>query len=109
VQPRDPLQSPDTQSPSGESASTSAAADADTNLQVPRDVIWEMKDKVMGFDFFVTGTENYEADGVLFRGNLRGDAPVAFKKIEARMRVRPLKSVHKLHRALPRVSLIACC
>lgn len=66
-----------------------AASSEDVGLQIPRQVIRDMKDKVFGFDcFFVTGTENYEADGVLFKGNLRGDAPVAFAKMERRLRVR---------------------
>ena len=46
-----------------------------------------MKDAVFSFDaFFVTETENYEANGVLFRGNLRGDPAAAYEKMQRRLR-----------------------
>lgn len=49
------------------------AGSGDAGLQLPREVIKEIREKVFSFDsFFVTATENYEADGVLFKGNLRG-------------------------------------
>lgn len=59
---------------------------AESNLQISRDVIKRMKDAVFSFDaFFVTETENYEADGVLFRGNLRGEPAASFEKMQRRM------------------------
>ena len=32
--------------------------------------------------------ENYQANGVLFKGNLRGDPATAYDRIAARLRVR---------------------
>jgi hypothetical protein len=56
------------------------------DMQLPREVIQRLKDAVFGFDtFFVTGTENYEANGVLFQGNLRGDPKVAYPKMNSRL------------------------
>ena len=83
---------PETRS-EGDGASTSSVdadvPDVDASLQIPASVIKRMRDTVFGFDtFFVTSTENYQADGVLFKGNLRGDAAVAYGKMEARLKVR---------------------
>lgn len=61
----------------------------DTGYQLPPEVIARLRDTVFGFDtFFVTSTENYQADGVLFKGNLRGDPDESFKKMERRLNVR---------------------
>lgn len=61
----------------------------DTGFQLPPEVIARLRDTVFGFDtFFVTSTENYQADGVLFKGNLRGDPAESFKKMERRLNVR---------------------
>lgn len=57
-------------------------------MQISRDVIKRMRDTVFGFDtFFVTGVENYEANGVLFQGNLRGEPAVAYEKMQTRCQV----------------------
>jgi hypothetical protein len=43
------------------------------SLQLPPDIIRKIKEYCFSFDtFFVTATENYQANGVLFKGNLRG-------------------------------------
>ena len=66
----------------------SESADEAKSMQIPRDVIKRMRDTVFGFDtFFVTGVENYEANGVLFQGNLRGDPAVAYEKMQTRCQV----------------------
>ncbi|PSC68193.1 putative zinc metalloprotease chloroplastic isoform X1 [Micractinium conductrix] len=58
----------------------------DANLQLPPEVIQRLRTTVFGFDtFFVTGVENYQADGVLFRGNLRGEPAAAYAKLTARL------------------------
>ena len=55
------------------------------NLQV----IERLKYAVFGFDtFYVTSVENYKADGVVFKGNVRGKDPqVSYQKLAARMKV----------------------
>ncbi|KAI3424741.1 hypothetical protein D9Q98_008130 [Chlorella vulgaris] len=46
-----------------------------------------MRDTVFSFDsFFVQSVENYNADGVLFKGNLRGDPAAAYAKLSARLK-----------------------
>ena len=50
--------------------------DARSDVQLPREVIQQLRDVVFGFDtFYVTAVENYQANGVLFKGNLRGRSP----------------------------------
>lgn len=45
-------------------------------MQLPKEVIQQLRDVVFGFDtFYVTSVENYQANGVLFKGNLRGRSP----------------------------------
>ncbi len=39
--------------------------------------------------FFVTGVEDYQANGVLFKGNLRGDPARAHRHISERLQARP--------------------
>ncbi|CAI9295906.1 unnamed protein product [Lactuca saligna] len=57
----------------------------DELFMIPKETIDILKDQVFGFDtFFVTSQEPYEA-GVLFKGNLRGQAAVTYKKIEKRL------------------------
>ncbi|XP_071685707.1 probable zinc metalloprotease EGY2, chloroplastic [Rutidosis leptorrhynchoides] len=52
---------------------------------IPKETIDILKDQVFGFDtFFITSQEPYEG-GVLFKGNLRGQASVSYKKIEKRL------------------------
>jgi hypothetical protein len=59
-----------------------------TDLQLPREVVQRLRDVVFGFDtFFVTKTQNYQANGVLFGGNLRGDPAKSFEKMKARLKV----------------------
>lgn len=53
---------------------------------LPSNVIARLRDSVFGIDtLFVTSVENYEADGVLFKGNLRGDPAIAYAKLKARL------------------------
>lgn len=49
-----------------------------------------MRDVVFGFDtFYVTSVENYQANGVLFKGNLRGrSAAESYKRTAARLKER---------------------
>ena len=59
------------------------------NMQLPREVIQQLRDVVFGFDtFYVTGVENYQANGVLFKGNLRGrSAAESYTRTAARLKV----------------------
>eukprot|EP00250_Pteridium_aquilinum_P013231 c21217_g1_i2 orf=418-1608(+) len=53
--------------------------------RIPRNVIEVLRDQVFGFDtFFVTNQEPYEG-GVLFKGNLRGDAAKSYAKVNGRL------------------------
>uniref|UniRef100_A0A1D1YV04 Zinc metalloprotease MJ0392 n=1 Tax=Anthurium amnicola TaxID=1678845 RepID=A0A1D1YV04_9ARAE len=57
-------------------------------IRIPKATIDILKDQVFGFDtFFVTSQEPYES-GVLFKGNLRGQAAKSFEKITKRMQDR---------------------
>ncbi|KAL5568533.1 hypothetical protein UlMin_025108, partial [Ulmus minor] len=57
----------------------------DESIRIPKDIIEILKTQVFGFDtFFVTGQEPYEG-GVLFNGNLRGQAAKSYEKIAKRM------------------------
>lgn len=61
--------------PEGTSPST-LPGDSRPDVQLPREVIQQLRDVVFGFDtFYVTAVENYQANGVLFKGNLRGRSP----------------------------------
>lgn len=59
------------------------------NMQLPREVIQQLRDVVFGFDtFYVTSVENYQANGVLFKGNLRGrTAAESYARTAARLQV----------------------
>ena len=57
------------------------------SLQLPREVIQRLRDVIFGFDFFVTSVENYQANGVLFKGNLRADPSDGYDRIAARLKV----------------------
>ncbi|CAM6098872.1 unnamed protein product [Calypogeia fissa] len=53
--------------------------------RIPKEDIDVLRDQVFGFDtFFVTGQEPYE-EGVLFSGNLRGDASKSYAKLAMRL------------------------
>ncbi|KAJ0103284.1 hypothetical protein Patl1_06563 [Pistacia atlantica] len=57
----------------------------DEAMRLPKETIDILKDQVFGFDtFFVTSQEPYEA-GVLFKGNLRGQAAKSYEKISMRL------------------------
>lgn len=57
----------------------------DESIRISKETIGILKDQVFGFDtFFVTSQEPYEG-GVLFKGNLRGQASKSFEKITTRM------------------------
>lgn len=59
----------------------------DESFRIPKETIEILKDQVFGFDtFFVTSQEPYEG-GVLFKGNLRGQAARSYEKIARRMGV----------------------
>ena len=62
-------------------------APAPKNLQLPPEVVQRLRNVIFGFDFFVTGVENYQANGVLLKGNLRGDPAIAYDRIAARLKV----------------------
>ncbi|GFP82185.1 probable zinc metalloprotease egy2 chloroplastic [Phtheirospermum japonicum] len=58
----------------------------DESIRIPKETIDVLKDQVFGFDtFFVTSQEPYEG-GVLFKGNLRGQASKSYEKIARRMK-----------------------
>lgn len=60
----------------------------DDFIRIPKETIDILKEQVFGFDsFFVTSQEPYEG-GVLFKGNLRGQAATAYEKITKRMQDR---------------------
>lgn len=63
--------------------------DRQQNMQLPREVIQQLRDVVFGFDtFYVTGVENYQANGVLFKGNLRGrSAAESYSRTSSRLKV----------------------
>lgn len=57
-------------------------------LKLSRDIIEQLKTRVFSFDtFYVTSVENYEQDGVVFKGNTRGkDVQASFEKLQSRLR-----------------------
>ncbi|XVF83944.1 hypothetical protein PTKIN_Ptkin16aG0535100 [Pterospermum kingtungense] len=58
----------------------------DESMRIPKETIDILKDQVFAFDtFFVTSQEPYEG-GVLFKGNLRGEAARSYEKISTRMK-----------------------
>ncbi|KAG9131101.1 hypothetical protein Leryth_023681 [Lithospermum erythrorhizon] len=60
----------------------------DESVRIPKETIDILRDQVFGFDtFFVTSQEPYEG-GVLFKGNLRGQASKSYEKITKRMQDR---------------------
>ncbi|KAL3521194.1 hypothetical protein ACH5RR_019343 [Cinchona calisaya] len=67
----------------------------DESIRIPKETIDVLRDQVFGFDtFFVTSQEPYEG-GVLFKGNLRGQAAKSYEKITKRMEDR-FGDVYKL-------------
>ncbi|KAL1197006.1 putative zinc metalloprotease EGY2 [Cardamine amara subsp. amara] len=57
----------------------------DDSMTLPKETIDILMGQVFGFDtFFVTSQEPYEG-GVLFKGNLRGQAAKSYEKIKTRM------------------------
>ena len=73
-------------------ASGTPRTPSDKELQLPTEVVQQLRDVVFGFDtFYVTSVENYQANGVLFKGNLRGRSPAeSYKRTAARLKVRSL-------------------
>ncbi|KAF7816334.1 putative zinc metalloprotease EGY2, chloroplastic [Senna tora] len=58
----------------------------DEAIKIPKERIEILKNQVFGFDtFFVTSQDPYEG-GVLFKGNLRGQAAKSYEKILKRMK-----------------------
>lgn len=67
----------------------------DESIQIAKETIDILKDQIFAFDtFFVTSQEPYEG-GVLFKGNLRGQATKTHEKITRRMQDR-FGDVYKL-------------
>ncbi|XP_020233718.1 probable zinc metalloprotease EGY2, chloroplastic [Cajanus cajan] len=57
----------------------------DEAIKIPKETIEILKNQVFGFDtFFVTSQDPYEG-GVLFKGNLRGQAAKSYDKIAKRL------------------------
>ncbi|CAK8538292.1 unnamed protein product [Lathyrus sativus] len=57
----------------------------DNAIKIPKETIEIFKNQVFGFDtFFVTSQDPYEG-GVLFKGNLRGQASKSYDKISKRL------------------------
>eukprot|EP00195_Chlamydomonas_chlamydogama_P008095 CAMPEP_0202901442 /NCGR_PEP_ID=MMETSP1392-20130828/14253_1 /ASSEMBLY_ACC=CAM_ASM_000868 /TAXON_ID=225041 /ORGANISM="Chlamydomonas chlamydogama, Strain SAG 11-48b" /LENGTH=475 /DNA_ID=CAMNT_0049587999 /DNA_START=68 /DNA_END=1495 /DNA_ORIENTATION=+ len=85
--PSDPSSSPASTSEQQQQPSVAVVGE-DGNLQLPKEVIDRIKFTVFGFDtFWVTSVENYKADGVVFKGNMRGKDPYAsYEKMRDRMK-----------------------
>lgn len=77
----------DTPSPSsGGPENGSPAPEAGSDLVLSKEVIDKLRGTVFTFDtFFVTSVENYDANGVLFKGNLRGKAAESQSKLKSRL------------------------
>lgn len=58
-------------------------------LQIPTDVIEKLRLSVFGFDtMWVTSVENYQENGVVFKGNVRAKDPAAaYQKMKERLKV----------------------
>jgi hypothetical protein len=57
-------------------------------LSLSRDVVDRLRTTVFGYDsFFVTSVENYDANGVLFKGNLRGQPEASQAALKRRLQV----------------------
>ncbi|KAL6751736.1 hypothetical protein V8C86DRAFT_652543 [Haematococcus lacustris] len=58
------------------------------SLKLPAEVIERLKFTVFGFDtFWVTSVSNYQEDGVIFKGNVRGKNPgLAYAKMKDRLK-----------------------
>ncbi|KAJ6690184.1 hypothetical protein OIU85_006464 [Salix viminalis] len=57
----------------------------DGSIRIPKETVDILRNQVFGFDtFFVTSQEPYEG-GVLFKGNLRGQAAKSYEKLTNRM------------------------
>ncbi|RDX98941.1 putative zinc metalloprotease EGY2, chloroplastic, partial [Mucuna pruriens] len=58
----------------------------DEAIKIPKETIEILKNQVFGFDtFFVTSQDPYEG-GVLFKGNLRGQAAKSYEKLSKRLK-----------------------
>lgn len=63
------------------------AIESQPDLQLPRSVVVRLRETVFGPDtLFVTSVENYGANGVLFKGNLRGTPSATYSKLKIRLR-----------------------
>ena len=70
----------------GEEPAAESAREPDATLQLPAEVVQRLRTTVFSFDtFFVTQVENYQANGVLFKGNLRGDPAAAYAMLVDRL------------------------
>ncbi|KAK4707060.1 hypothetical protein R3W88_033358 [Solanum pinnatisectum] len=57
----------------------------DESIRIPKETVEILRNQVFSFDtFFVTSQEPYEG-GVLFKGNLRGQAAKTYEKVSKRM------------------------
>ncbi|KAK6786323.1 hypothetical protein RDI58_014848 [Solanum bulbocastanum] len=58
----------------------------DESIRIPKETVEILRNQVFSFDtFFVTSEEPYEG-GVLFKGNLRGQAAKTYEKVSKRMK-----------------------
>lgn len=56
-------------------------------LALDKETLETLRNQVFGFDtYFVTGYEQYPGKGVLFKGNLRGNADVTYRKLKERLK-----------------------
>lgn len=56
-------------------------------LALDKDTLETLRNQVFGFDtYFVTGYEQYPGKGVLFKGNLRGEATAVYTKLQERLK-----------------------
>jgi membrane-associated protease RseP (regulator of RpoE activity) len=77
----------DDQSPSKDGDPVPRLKIIDPDLQLPRTDITKLRDTVFGLDtLFVRSVENYGSEGVLFKGNLRGDPAVAAAKLRLKLK-----------------------
>ncbi len=98
--PSEPTSSTNSSSSSSREVSTSTSAGIATAdfgalegenqpLQIPKGVVERLKFSVFGYDtMWVTAVDNYGADGVVFKGNVRAKDPAAaYTKLKERLKV----------------------
>lgn len=89
-QPQQQQDALSTSSPTATESGNPKIAGADAaQLQVSKEVIETLRNRVFGFDsMWVTSVDNYQQDGVVFKGNIRSKDPkVAYAKLKERLMV----------------------